>query len=125
MYLRRVRNDEPSPLTADERALLEALLSHDFPGVMELREQAQHVLAKRGCRCGCGTIDFASDGSPVPRSGAVNPAPVEGVVMDRDGEEVGGLILFVGDGLLASLEIYSYAPGHLPLPPLEQVSWRA
>jgi hypothetical protein len=111
MYRHRVRTKEPSPLTEDERALLDALLSHhDFPGVMELREQAQHVLAKRGCQCGCGTIDFVPDATPVLRSEAANPAPVEGVVKNADDEEVGGLILFIKDGMLLSLEIYSYAP---------------
>lgn len=125
VYLHRVRTDEPSPLTEDESALLNALLSHDFPGVRELREQAQHVQAKRGCQCGCGTIDFVPDATPVPRSEAVSPAPVEGVVKNADGEDVGGLLLLVADGMLMSLEIYSYAPKPLPLPPLEQVTWQS
>jgi hypothetical protein len=125
LYLHRVRSDEPNPLTEHEWALLDALLSHDFPGVGELREQAQHVHAKKGCQCGCGTIDFVPDATPVPRSETANPAPVEGVVRNADGEEVGGLILFIKDGMLLSLEIYSYAPEPLPLPPLEQVTWRA
>lgn len=123
MYLRRMRTDEPGPLTEHESALLNALLSHDFPGVAELREQAQHVLTKKGCQCGCGTIDLVLDATPTPRSEASSPAPVEGVVNNDEGEPIGGLLLFVGDGMLGSLEVYSY-DDPLPLPRLEQVTWR-
>lgn len=119
-----MRTDQPSPLLDDERALLNALLAHDFPGVEELREQALHVTAKRGCECGCGTIEFVADGTPVARSGATNPVPVDGFVTTADGDEAGGLILFVSDGMLQSLEIYSHTEP-LPLPRLEEVTWRA
>jgi hypothetical protein len=111
-------------MSEDERALLTALLAHDFPGVEELREQALHVTAKKGCECGCGTIEFVADGTPVPRSVATNPVPVDGLVATADGDEAGGLILFVTDGMLKSLEIYSHTEP-LPLPGLEQVTWRA
>jgi hypothetical protein len=119
-----VRSDQPSPLLEEERALLDALLAHDFAGVQALREQAQHVWAKRGCECGCGTIDLVPDGMAVPRSEATSPVPVEGVVYDGDGGEAGGLILFVRDGMLLSLEIYSHSDP-LPLPRLEEVTWRS
>jgi hypothetical protein len=119
-----VRTGQPRPLSEDERALLDALLAHDFPGVDQLREQALHVTAKRGCECGCGTIEFVADGTSMPRSGATNPVPVDGFVTTADGDEAGGLILFVRDGMLQSLEIYSHAEP-LPLPRLEQVTWRA
>jgi hypothetical protein len=122
-YVHRVRTDETSPSSDDGRALLDALLEHDFPGVRELREQAQHVTAKRGGECGCGTIDLVPDGTPVPRSDAANPVPVDELVNSPDGAEAGGLILFVRDGILQSLEIYSHGEP-LPLPRLEQVTWR-
>jgi hypothetical protein len=122
-YFHRVRSDQPSPLSEEERALLDAFLAYDFPGVRELREQAHHVAAKRGCDCGCGTIDLVPDGTAVPLSEAANPVPVDGVVYHTDGEEAGGLILFVRDGMLLSLEIYSHGEP-LPLPRLEQVTWR-
>lgn len=119
-----MRSDDPSPLSADERALLDGFLAHDFVGVGALREQAHHVTAKRGCECGCGTIEFVPDGTNVPRSEAANPVPVDGIVRDTKGDEVGGLILFVRDGILQSLEVYSHADP-LPLPRLEQVAWLA
>ena len=118
-----MRSEQASPLSTDERSLLDALLAHEFPGVRQLREQALHVLAKRGCECGCGTIDFVPDGTSVPRS-AASGTPVTGWVHDTDGEEVGGLILFVKDGMLQSLEIWSL-DRPLPLPSLEQLTWQA
>jgi hypothetical protein len=110
-------------LSDDERALRDALLEHDFPGVRELREQAQDVTAKSGCECGCGTIDLVPSGTPVPRSDAANPVPDDGLVNSPDGAEAGGLILFARDGMLQSLEIYCHGEP-LRLPRLEQVTWR-
>lgn len=124
-YPESVRTDQPGPLTDDERALLDALLSHDFSGVNELRVQAPNILAKKGCACGCGTVNFVPGAGPMPRSEAASPVPVEGVMKDTDGNAVGGLILFVEDGMLWSLEIYSYGGGPLPLPLAEQVTWDA
>lgn len=118
-----MRNEQPSPLLADERALLEGFLSHEFLGVHDLRQQTQQVFAKKGCACGCGTIEFVHDGSPVPRSSAPSPVPVDGTVTDTVGVEVGGLILFLRDGMLQSLEVYSHSEP-LPMPGPDQVTWR-
>ena len=109
------------PLTANEHAVLDALLSVDFPGVEQLRQQARDILASPGCACGCGSIDLHPQGEP-PRSSARSPLPSEGVLRDHAGEEAGGLICFVEGGLLSSLEVYSYEDP-LPLPPAEQVEW--
>lgn len=101
--------------------MLDGLLAHDFRGVEELRLQARDALAKKGCSCGCGTIDFVVLGSQ-PTSEAASPVPIEGRVRGAYGEDVGGLLLFVTDGLLGSLEVYSYDEP-LPLPRLDQVTW--
>jgi hypothetical protein len=53
---------------------------------------------------------------------APSPTPHEGVVLDADGVEVGGLLLFLERGLLQSLEIYAYE-GPRPMPPPERVRW--
>lgn len=119
-----MRSNEPSPLSADERALVDGFLAHEFAGVQELRVQAKHVTAQRGCDCGCGTIEFVPDGTRVARSEAADPIPVVGIVRDPNGDEVGGLILFVRDGRMHSLEIYSHTVP-LPLPLAEHVTWRA
>lgn len=109
-------SEVPRPLTAGERRLLDALLAHDFPGAGELRAQARTVRAVRGCACGCGTIDLITDGAS-PASVADSPVPVEGVIGDS-----GGVILFLTEGRLGSLEVYSYGDP-LPLPDPDQVVW--
>ena len=43
-------------------------------------------------------------------------------MLDADGAAVGGLLLFVTDGLLASLEAYAYDQP-LPLPTIDRVRW--
>jgi len=48
--------------------------------------------------------------------------PAEGQVVDSAGNELGGLLLFLQDGSLASLEVYSYDEP-LPLPAPETVRW--
>ena len=112
----------PRPLTAKESALLDALLSEDFDGVEALRVQAASVLARSGCSCGCGTIELVPQGDP-PLSEAVSPVPVEGTATDGAGGPNGGLLLFVREGLLNSLEIYSFGEEPLPLPDPSRVTW--
>ena len=109
------------PLTTTERALLDAFLARDFPGVAELRGQSPAATASPGCECGCGTVDLhVPDGFPA--SVAETPVPVETTVVDRDGDAIGGLLLFVADGRLDRLEVYSF-DDPLPLPPIAQVRW--
>jgi hypothetical protein len=111
------------PLSRLERELLETFLAHDFAGVEPLREQARNVLASRGCKCGCGTLDLHPQGLQAVRSTARSPVEVEGRVLDADAEDIGGLLLFLGEGLLSSLEVYSHFDP-LPLPELSQVTGR-
>ncbi|MEV5962747.1 hypothetical protein AB0L70_13350 [Kribbella sp. NPDC051952] len=110
-------------LSRVERALLDDLLAHDFAGVEPLREQARNVLAGKGCDCGCGTINLTPQDRDAPRSTSSSPAEVEGRVLGADGVDIGGLLLFVRDGLLSSLEVYSYDEP-LPLPEPRQVIWQ-
>lgn len=117
-----MRSNEPGPLTADERALLDALLAHSFPGVDALRRQVQGVKAKKGCECGCGTIELVVAEDQAPRSTAPSPVSAEAQVLGTDGTEVAGLLLFLDDGLLSSLGVYSYDQP-LPLPTVDRVRW--
>lgn len=117
-----MRSNDPGPLTADERALLDALLAHSFPGVDALRLQSQGIEAKKGCECGCGTIELVVADDQAPRSTASSPVPAEAQVLGTDGTEVGGLLLFLVDGRLSSLEVYSYDQP-LPLPTMDRVRW--
>lgn len=102
-------------LSDRERDVLDLLLSVDFPGAVELRQQATSVSAEREGMI----IDLiVSDGSP--RAAVVNRTPVQAVV-DGDGYD-GGLILFVDDGRLSALE-YWWVTEERPdvMPPLTAI----
>ena len=111
------------PPTSSELALIDAFLSRDFHGVEALRVQARRVSVSPGCTCGCGTLDVHVPDT-APRSSASGPVPVVGTVIGAEGEEIGGLLLFVHDGLLSSLEVYGFGDEPLPLPRPEQVRWQ-
>ena len=108
-------------LTGNERALLDAILLQEFDGVKALRVQVGQAMASPGCTCGCGTIDLHVPHA-APKSSAHSPLPVEGEVLGAGGEPIGGLLVFLDDGRLAGLEVYSYGDP-LPLPLVDQVRW--
>lgn len=114
-----IKGRAPTQLETD---LLSALLGHDFEGVEELRIQASSIVVSRGCSCGCGTINLIPQGDSVPAADSQSPVPCEGTVHDDQGDAIGGLLLFVREGRLSSLEIYSYGQP-LPLPNLDRVVW--
>jgi hypothetical protein len=93
-------------LTVPERALLRLLLSRDIPGRYELLAQAETVKTTgRSCPCGCPTFSLVADPD-------LPPAPVaEYMVSDAHGTDpegnLVGALLFVKDGYLHELEIYS------------------
>ncbi|MFQ1003561.1 hypothetical protein [Modestobacter sp. SSW1-42] len=109
------------PLTTTERALLDALLAHDFTGADLLRAQLDEATATPGCTCGCGTIDLHVPAT-APSAGVAGPAPVEGTVTGPDGRPTGGVLLFVEDGRLARLDVTSYGDP-LPVPDPARVTW--
>jgi len=92
---------EPRPLSANEHALAEFLLSGDFPGLDVLKQQLGSARVVATCECGCGTVDFALP-ADTTRAICREPIPVEAY---GTGVEV---LLFVRDGLLSSLEIVDY-----------------
>ena len=97
----------PRPLTDREADTLAFMLSADFEGGAALREQASRAVVVEQCTCGCATIDLAiPDDAPA----AVDPPPVPVLqthARDMDARPV-GLLLFVRDGRLSSLEIVWY-----------------
>lgn len=109
------------PLPSAARDLLAEMLGRDHAG-RELRVQAATALARPGCTCGCGTLELLVTDPGAPLS-PVGEFPVGGEVTDEDGRPVAGLVLFVENGLLSSLEIFSYEDDGLPLPPLDRVTW--
>ena len=111
----------PRSLTSTERALLGALLAHDFTGAAVLRTQLDVATATTGCTCGCGTIDLHVPAG-APNAGVAGPAPVEGTVHGPDGRPTGGVLLFVEDGRLSRLDVTSHGDP-LPVPDPAQVTW--
>lgn len=118
--------DDPRPLSQAERQLVEAMLACvDEPEASALHSQLDMAEARSGCPCGCGTIDFLLPEAVPARSHREGSGVlVEGDVLDEDGEAVGGLLLFLDDGRLRDLEVWSVGDP-LQLPPVESARLRA
>ncbi|MEU9013453.1 hypothetical protein AB0D12_27565 [Streptomyces sp. NPDC048479] len=99
-------DDSSGDLPDDVVAVLTALLSSDRPGFAELRGQIPYARTTEPCGCGCATVslEVARDGVE-PAAAAANPV-AEADVSTTDGR-LGGVLLFVTDGYLSLLEIYS------------------
>ncbi|REH39260.1 hypothetical protein BCF44_113115 [Kutzneria buriramensis] len=81
--------------------MLDLVLSADFDGVHELREQARSAVVVGRCKCGCPSIALeVSDDAPAARL-ASRLVPSEGDILD---EPRGQIILFLDDGRLSYLE---------------------
>ncbi len=99
---------EPRPLKPEETAVIRALLDHaDFDGRAELFEQLPVAEVVGRCGCGCATVDLAVGKEPA--AGIEHqPIPNQATVLDEAGEPIGGVLLFVSDGFLSQLEVYSF-----------------
>lgn len=89
-------------LSSSERALLDSLLAHKFPGVSALREQLTTVQVRRVDSE--GSLELLP-GEGGPRAEVVQRVPVEGELRDRDGVMI-HILLHVIDGLLKEMEVY-------------------
>ena len=106
---------EPRPLSPQERALAEFLLSAEFPGCRELKLQLESAEVVGLCECGCGTVDLAIRG-PAVRAVCSEPVPVEAYRSALD------VLLFVREGVLGSIEIVDYEERRpLPYPRPEEL----
>lgn len=95
------------PLTDHERELLVWLIDHGtYKERPQLHAQIQRLSVRERCTCGCPTVYFALDGTPVPRKGECLVSDHLAVV---NGMDV-GVMLFETAGELSSLEVYS-CPG--------------
>jgi hypothetical protein len=85
-----------------------ALLNYaDFDGRDALLDQADAARVVGFCGCGCATVDLAVDAARSATSVA-HPIPNEAVVLDDEGAAIGGVLVFVREGYLASLEVYDF-----------------
>jgi hypothetical protein len=103
------------PLRECERALLDFLLSADFPGCEELRAQAATVFVVSECNCGCGTVDLDVPPEAAP-AGVQDHVPIEAYADAMD------VLLFAPGGKLGMLEIAFYPdPCERPYPRPDQL----
>jgi len=91
--------------------VLDLMLSQDFPGAGSLRPQVPYAQVVGGCDCGCATVDFevapeAPRASPDLRGRVLPVTGYVGADIDQPGA---GIIVFVDEGFLSRLEIYSMA----------------
>jgi hypothetical protein len=99
---------EPRSLKPEETAVIRVLLEHaDFEGRDELLGQVAAARVVGRCGCGCATVVLAVDKEPADDA-ASYPIPNQATVLDEDGNLIGGVLLFVKDGCLAELEVYSF-----------------
>ena len=95
-------------LADDERRLLDFLLSPPFRGRDELAAQALTVqTAGLSCGCGCPSFSLVPD-RLLPPAVVDARVPIEAHGEDPAGNQV-GVLLFVDDGYLSEVEVYSIA----------------
>ena len=116
------RPELPRRLLPEERATLIALLNHaDFDGRDALLEQVDTARVDWYCACGCATVNLIVDPQAPSAGKTYRPIPNEADVLDANGENIGGVIVFADEGYLSNLEIYSYEEPISPFPPLERL----
>jgi hypothetical protein len=99
---------QPRSLSAEERAVLDHLLSVDFEGADVLRRQAVEARVVGRCDCGCPTIDIETSAPSLVEASQARLAPVEGRVVPRADEPPAEVLLFLDGGRLSCLELVWY-----------------
>jgi hypothetical protein len=96
-------------MTRTEKDVLDRLLSVDFEGSRELREQAAFILGvESSCSCGCPTVGLKVDRTKAPPATCSSPIPSELFELDRADGIPRTVICFLADGYLADLECVYY-----------------
>ncbi|MEU9202714.1 hypothetical protein [Streptomyces sp. NPDC048332] len=112
----------PRPLNSAERVVLEHILASDFTGSSELRIQIAQAEVVATWAPGSVSIDMRVL-EPVRRATlATGLVPVDAQVLDKQGQYIGELLVWVEDGALAGLE-YAWITDEMPtaLPPVERI----
>jgi len=117
------QGDAPRPLTREEHEVIEAILSEDVPGVVELRAQliGMRVL-RHWSPAGSPSVDLVTSPGTSRSPLGESILPVDASVVDDNGEYAGELILWLTDGRISSLE-YSWVTDSMPrsLPPVRNM----
>ena len=116
------RVDLPRDLLPEEREALEFVLQHAEDEERDvLLSQVPRVRVVGHCACGCATVYLEVDERAEPASAARSPLRSEVEALSPDGDPIGGVLVFIEEGRLASLEVYSYEDPISPIPPREQL----
>ena len=101
-----------------------ALLDGEPEAGSGLRSHLDSVRVRSGCTCGCGSLDFVYPDTTTAEVNLTPPQlfPVEAAVLDEKGDPAGGVLLFVRDGRLDNLDVYSVGDEPLQLPDADR--WR-
>jgi hypothetical protein len=107
----------------EERATPLALLNYaDFVGRDALVEQVDSARADWYCGCGCATVNLSVDPTVPSARKTYRPIPNEAMVVELNGENIGGIIVFADDGYLSNLEIFWCDEPISPFPPLDRAT---
>jgi hypothetical protein len=98
---------ETRELTPTERGILDLLLTRSFPGRDALLSQATTVRTTGlSCTCGCPSFSLKPD-QTLPHAEVTDRMPSGAHGTDPGGNEI-GVLLFVEDGYLFDVEVFSY-----------------
>ncbi|WP_157186178.1 hypothetical protein [Nocardia jiangxiensis] len=102
---------------------MNSLLSADFPGAQQLREQVPHAEVVATWGQGSPSVDLVVSHGSVRADIADGEVPVDAQVHDLQGNCTGEITVWVTDGYLAGIE-YAWITDDRPqeLPPLAQVT---
>lgn len=106
---------DPRPLTDRERAVLDALLAVEFPGVETLRAQAVEVVGV--CGCGCPSIDFQRGRGMAVRADATVPDTYDGLFLYTVEDPERGELL----GGIEWVSVSDTSPAEFPAPDLLEI----
>lgn len=112
---------EHRPLTQEERALLEWLITNGSPEAQQYASQIANVSVVGRCACGCPSLDLALVGRKQRKTAPSDIlADFEG--RTPEGIEV-GVILHAREGEISELEIYAIpeVEGPFNLPSIESL----
>ena len=119
------RPELPRPLLPSERETLLAILGHaDFEGRDELVAQVDSTAVSAYWGCGCASVNFQVEPGAPRALSTPSPIPNEALILDADGESIGGIIVFLDDGYLSCIDVHDWlddAHGISPLPPLDRL----